>query len=109
MSRITQVSYGETTSKDYQSRKLELTATVDEGEDPMAVYHALKSTVRKTLGIGPTQEDIDKAIKTLDDAGMVQQRTPAQGRTAADRRRHDVVAGEGADEPDVTPRYPGDG
>lgn len=69
MSRITQVSYGETAN----SRYLELAATVDEGEDPMAVYRSLKSMVRKTLGIGPTQTEIDAAIKTLDDAGMVQQ------------------------------------
>jgi biotin operon repressor len=100
VSRITQVSYGETVSKDYQSRKLEMVATVEDDEDPIAVYRALRSTVRKTLGIGPSQTDIDAAIKTLDDAGMVSHVGPQQGRTVAQKAKH-VTPAKAPEQPEA--------
>jgi hypothetical protein len=66
--RITQVSYGETTSKFYQAQKLELTATVEEGEDWQAVRRVLRRQVRKALGIGPSEDEVEAARKVLEDS-----------------------------------------
>lgn len=49
MAKITEVHYGRTKSRNYQSERMELHAEVGEGEDWMEVHRQLKALVTAEL------------------------------------------------------------
>jgi hypothetical protein len=52
----------------YENQRAEATIEVNEGEDVEEAYKLAKKVVRKTLGLGPTQEELDKAREVLESA-----------------------------------------